>query len=112
HDMVEVAAMALHVGQMTAEAEMPRMFEAVTVNGARTLGLKDYGLEAGCDADLVILQAADSIEALRIKPARLYVLRRGRVIAETAAVTSRVRLGEREIQVDFTRSRDRAGTGS
>ena len=39
HDMLEVASMALHVGQMTAQAEMPLMLEAVTTNGARTLGL-------------------------------------------------------------------------
>ena len=103
HDMIEVAAMALHVGQMTAQAEMPRMFDAVTSHGARTLGLEGYGLEPGCWADLVVLQAADPIEALRLKPARLFVIRRGEVVAETAAVSSRVRLGERRMEIDFTR---------
>ena len=104
HDMLEVAAMALHVGQMTAQAEMALMFDAVTVNGARTLGLEGYGLEEGCHADLVILQAADRIEALRLKPARLFVIRRGAVIAETAAVRSRLRLDDRELEIDFTRA--------
>jgi cytosine deaminase len=106
HDMLEVAAMALHVGQMTAQEEMPRMFEAVTGGGARTLGLEGYGLEPGCRADLVILQAADPIEALRLKPARLFVIRRGEVVAETSPVSSRVRLGGREIEIDFTRTVD------
>ena len=102
--------MALHVGQMTAQAEMPRMLEAVTTAGARTLGLEGYGLEPGRHADLVVLQAADPIEALRLKPARLFVVRRGQVIAETAAVRSRVRLGDAEIEVDFTRAEgDSAG---
>ena len=104
HDMLEVAAMALHVGQMTAQAEMPSMLEAVTTNGARTLGLEGYGLEPGCWADLVVLQAADAVEALRLKPARLFVIRRGRVVAETAAVASRLTLGERRLEVDFTRA--------
>ncbi len=104
HDMLEVASMALHVAQMTALDEMPRTFDAVTVNGARTLGLEGYGLEKGCQADFVVLQAADPIEALRLKPARLLVVRRGRVIAETSPVKSRVRLDDGEVEVDFTRA--------
>ena len=83
HDMLEVAHMGLHVGQMTGTAEMLSCFDAVTRNAAKVMGLEGYGLEPGCHADLVVLQAADPIEALRLKPARLHVLRRGRVIAET-----------------------------
>ena len=59
------------------------MFDALTVNSARTMGLQGYGLEVGCFADLVVLQARDPAEALRLKPARLAVIRRGRVIART-----------------------------
>ncbi len=101
HDMLEVAAMGLHVAQMTGADEMPKMFDAVTVNGARTLGLEGYGLEPGCRADLVVLQAASPTEALRLRPARLYVVRRGEVVAEAPAATSRLRLGDRELEVDF-----------
>ena len=102
HDMLEVAHMGLHVAQMTAVDEMHRMFDAVTVNGAKTLGLEGYGLEPGCYADIVILQAADRIEALRLKPARLFVIRRGTVVAETAPVVSQVRLGDSRHEIDFT----------
>ena len=84
HDMLEVAHMGLHVAQMTGTEEMRRLFEAVTANGAKILGLEGYGLEPGCFADLVVLQAGDPVEALRLKPARLFVIRRGEVIAETA----------------------------
>jgi len=101
HDMLEVAHMGLHVAQMTGTEEMRRMFEAVTVNGAKTLGLEGYGLEPGCFADLVVLQAGDAAEALRLKPARLFVIRRGEVIAETAPVASRLSLGGPAISVDF-----------
>src|SRR5689334_4923917 len=58
-DMLEVASMGLHVAQMTGRAGMRACFDAVTVNGARILGLKDYGLEPGCNADFVVLQARD-----------------------------------------------------
>ena len=81
HDMLEVASMGLHVAQMTGIAEMRQAFDAVTANGAAVMGLEDYGLEPGSHADFVILQAADPIEALRLKPARLFVVRRGHVIA-------------------------------
>jgi cytosine deaminase len=101
HDMLEVAHMGLHVAQMTGTDEMRRLFEAVTVNGARVLGLEGYGLEPGCFADLVVLQAGDPVEALRLKPARLFVIRRGEVIAETAAVASRLNLGGQVLSVDF-----------
>ena len=103
HDMLEVASMGLHVAQMTGIAEMHQAFDAVTANGARVLGLDNYGLEAGCNADFVILQAADPIEALRLKPARLFVVRRGAVIAETAMVSSHVSINGEAVSVDFSR---------
>jgi cytosine deaminase len=102
HDMLEVAHMGLHVAQMTGQAQMLRIFEAVTYNAARVMGLDGYGLEPGCRADLVILQAKDPHEALRLKPARLYVIRRGKIIAETPPVVSRLALAEKQIEVDFS----------
>ena len=101
HDMLEVAHMGLHVAQMTGTEQMRRLFDAVTVNGAKALGLEGYGLEPGCFADLVVLQAGDPVEALRLKPARLFVIRRGEVIAETAAVASRLNLAGQHVTVDF-----------
>src|SRR3546814_19828168 len=88
HDMLEVAHMGLHVGQMTGRAEMLACFDAVTVNGAKALGLEDYGLQPGCRADMVVLQCRDPVEALRLPPARLPVHHGGRVIARTRAVAS------------------------
>ena len=101
YDMMEVAHMGLHVAQMTAVDQMQQIFEAITTNGARALGLEGYGLEPGCHADIVILQARDPQEALRLKPARLFVIRRGTVIAETPPVVSRLELADRTVEVDF-----------
>lgn len=100
-DMLEVAHMGLHVAQMTGTDQMRRVFDAVTYNGAKAMGLEGYGLEPGCHGDVVILQAADIQEALRLKPARLYVIRRGNVIAETSPVVSRLQLGDEKVEVDF-----------
>lgn len=101
HDMLEVAHMGLHVAHMTGVDEMRACFDAVTGNGARTLGLDGYGLEPGCNADMVILQAADAIEALRTRPPRLQVIRRGRIIASTPRSKATLTLGEESIEVDF-----------
>ena len=103
YEMLDVASMAVHVGQMTGIAQMKQMFAAVTENGAKALNLDGYGLEVGCNADLVVLQAGDPVEAIRLKPARLFVVRRGRVIAETPPVVSTVRLENETAAVDFTR---------
>jgi len=105
HDMLEVASMGLHVAQMTGVAEMRACFEAVTVNAAKAMGLEGYGLEPGCHADLVVLQASDPVEALRLRPARLQVVRRGRVIAETPPVAATIALGNETGTVDFSRPR-------
>jgi cytosine deaminase len=103
HDMLEVAFMGLHVGQMTGMAEMRRCFEAVTTNAAKVMGLEGYGLSPGCHADFVILQASDPIEALRLKPARLQVVRRGKVIAETPPVAVTLHTQALPLGVDFRR---------
>ena len=103
HDMLEVAHMGLHVGQMTGIAEMKSCFAAVTTNGAKALGLDGYGIAPGCHADLVLLQAGDPVEALRLRPARLVVIRRGKVIAETPAVRSTVNIGNEPVTLDFRR---------
>lgn len=101
HDMLEVAHMALHVAQMTGVDQMQQMFAAVTTNGAKALGLERYGLEPGCHADMVVLQASNPHEALRLKPARLFVIRHGTIIAQTPPVVSRVELTDRAFDVDF-----------
>jgi cytosine deaminase len=59
-------------------------FEAVTTNAAKVMGLERYGLAEGNHADFVVLDAVDPIEALRLRAARLFVVRRGKVLAQSA----------------------------
>ena len=102
HDMLDVAQMGLHVAQMTGVEEMHAVFDAVTRNAACALGVEGYGLGVGCNADMVILQCQNPIEALRLKPARLFVIRRGAVIAQTPAVQPVVTLGAGDEAVSFS----------
>jgi len=100
YDMLDVAHMGLHVAQMTGLEQMRECFAMVTTRGARVLGLEGYGLESGCFADMVLLQARGPIDGLRLRPARLAVIRRGRVIASTPEVRPKLLLhGERELDL-------------
>ncbi|GGY16999.1 amidohydrolase family protein [Massilia dura] len=100
-DMLEVAHMGLHVAQMTSQQAMRACFAAVTDNPAKILGLEGYGLEPGCHADLVLLDAADPIEAIRLRAARRLVMRRGRIVAESPRAVARLDLPGRPSSADF-----------
>jgi cytosine deaminase len=102
-DMLEVAHMAVHIGLLTSLEAMRRCFESITTVPARILGLESYGLEPGCRADLVILEAKDPVEAIRLKATRLHVLRSGKVIAQSPPRVARLDLPGRPGAVSFTR---------
>ncbi len=99
-DMLEVAHMAVHAAPMTSREEMRWCFDAVTVNGSKAMGLPDPSLRVGGPADLVVLQAKDPIEAIRLKATRLFVIREGRVVAETPARKARLALDGRPAEID------------
>ena len=99
-DMLEVAHMAVHVGQMTSRDAIRACFDAVTVNSAQIMGLEGYGPAVGNRADCVLLQAADPIEAIRLKATRLAVVRGGKVIARAQPRLSQLTLPGRVVTVD------------
>ena len=99
-DMLEVASMGLHVAQMTSRTGMREVFDTVTVNAAKAIGLEGYGLAPGCHADLVILQASDPVEAIRLRATRLVVMRRGRVVARSAPAVAELFVEGRPGSVD------------
>jgi cytosine deaminase len=102
-DMLEVAHMAVHVAQMTSQAAIRQCFEAVTTNSAKILGLEGYGLAVGCHADLVVLQAEDAFDAIRLRANRLFVIRRGHVVARNAERVTQLDLPGRPAAVKANR---------
>jgi cytosine/creatinine deaminase len=99
-DMLDVASMGLHVGQLSSRADMAWCFEAVTTNSAQIMGLEGYGLTKGCAANLVLLQARSLIEAIRLRANRLAVIRKGAVIARSHPQISELSLPGRPENVD------------
>lgn len=101
HDMLEVASMGLHVGQMTGVAQIQSCFDAVTLNGAKAMQLDGYGIEIGNNADMVVLDCQTPFDAIRLRPARLKVIRRGRVISQTSKARPKVMIDGKELEIDF-----------
>ena len=100
-DMLEVASMGLHVAQMTSQDGMRACFEAVTTNAAKILHLDGYGIAPGKRADFVLLQARDPVEAMRLRATRLYVVRAGRIVAQSPAAIAQLDLPGRPATVDW-----------
>ena len=100
-DMLEVASMGLHVAHMTSQSAMRQCFDAITTNPAKILDLPGYGLEKGCYADFVLLQARDPVEAIRLRATRLQVYRRGKRIAHTPAATASLDMPGRPLTTSF-----------
>ena len=98
-DMLDVAFMGLHVAQMSSPEEMKRCFDMVTVENAAILGLADYGLHEGAIASLVVLDAGDAIEAVRLRPDRLAVISKGNVVSRKLRNDSQLTLPERPADV-------------
>ncbi|WP_271881838.1 amidohydrolase family protein [Phaeobacter italicus] len=98
-DMLDVAFMGLHVAQMTHPEEMARCFTMVTETNAQIIGLEGYGLKKGAKASLVVLDAATPTEAVRLRPARLAVVAKGKIISRSARGDATLSLPGRPDQV-------------
>lgn len=82
-DMVELALFMCHAAHLGSPDEIESSFDMITYNPARGMRLEQYGIEPGDNADLVLLDATDVHEALRLQADRVAVIKRGRVVAET-----------------------------
>ena len=100
-DMLEVAHMGLHVAQMTSQQGIRACFDAVTTNAAKVMHLEGYGLDPGCDASFVLLQARDAVEAIRLRATRLKVWRKGKLLAQTPEVVAHLKLKGRPEAIRF-----------
>ncbi|WP_338845402.1 amidohydrolase family protein [Massilia sp. W12] len=99
-DMLEVAQMGLHVAQMTSQQGISDCFAAVTSRPAQILGL-DWGLREGAPASMVLLDAANCAEAIRLRAARLAVWKDGVLLAEQPPQSVRLHLPGRPAQTEL-----------
>ncbi|MGB9097788.1 cytosine deaminase [Erwinia sp.] len=101
-NMLQVLHMGLHVCQLMGYGQIDAGINLITHNSARTMNLKDYGIQTGNSANLIILPAENGFDALRRQVPVRYSIRQGRVIAETKPAETTIHLQESE-KVDFKR---------
>ena len=77
-NMMMILDHGIHIAQMMSPDEIENALDLVTVNGAKTMNLNDYGIEVGKSANFIVLDAKNEFDA----------------ICERAAVLSSVRHGE------------------
>jgi cytosine deaminase len=102
-DLIHAANLALHFTYMSGLDEIPEMLACATWRGAKTLGVEDeYGIEEGKPAHLVVFDAPTPVEVLRLQPVRRWVIRGGRLIAETTPPVTRLFHEGREETITFS----------
>jgi cytosine deaminase len=80
NNMLEVAFLASHLLWMTTRAEMETLYDMITVNAAQAMNVKDHQLKVGANANLVVLEQTDVLEALREHSAPRAVVSHGRIV--------------------------------
>ena len=87
-DMLQVANVTAHAAQMSLPDEIKKVYDMITGDAAAVIGLEDYGLKVGNKADLIVLDVATERDAIRLAPARLFVIKNGRIVARTQTETT------------------------
>jgi len=87
-DMLQVANITVHAAQMSLPSELEKVFDMITGDAARILNIEGYGIEEGCDANLVVIDATNIREAMALCPNRPYVIREGRILVVNERKTS------------------------
>ncbi|MGC9489918.1 MAG: amidohydrolase family protein [Thermovirgaceae bacterium] len=78
NNMLEVAFLAVHLLWMTTFSDMEIIYDLITTNAAKAMGIRGHKLEVGGNADLVVLNAKDVYHAIWEHEAPLHVIRKGK----------------------------------
>ncbi|HHX87782.1 MAG TPA: amidohydrolase family protein, partial [Firmicutes bacterium] len=80
NNMLEVAFLGSHLLWMTTRPEMEILYDMITTMAAECIGLKDFKLAVGSPANLVVLNAPNTLEALRYHEEPRYVISHGKLV--------------------------------
>ncbi len=99
--MLQAANLLMHTAHMNGAAQIPQLFDMITDNSAKLMHLDNYGIEKGQQADLLILDAKDEEEAIRLTSECLYVIRKGNILCKTKPAVREVSIGGKTEMVTF-----------
>ena len=86
-DLLEEALILAYGAHMDTIEELGTLLRMSTYNAARALRLQDYGLEKGCAADLVVLDAPSPSAAIVGQVEKSYVFKAGRLMATNRIIS-------------------------
>jgi cytosine deaminase len=91
--------MLVHTAHMSGRSELFRSFDMVSRNPLVGAG-RDWAIEAGKPANLMVLDCSDEVEAIRRRPAVRMVIREGRVVAMTEPARTHVFVDGAEVALE------------
>jgi cytosine deaminase len=80
NNLLEVAFLVSHLLWMTTRDDMETLYDMITTEAAKAIGLEDHILRVGAPANLVVLRAPNVLEALRNHDAPAYVISHGKLV--------------------------------
>ena len=83
NNMLEVAFLASHLLWMMTRQEIEKLYDMITVDAAAAINLDHFGLSEGAAANLVVLDYADVVEALRFHGPPTHVISNGRIVDQS-----------------------------
>ena len=81
-DIMQTAMLAIPVAHLGGADDLKTVLPMITTNPAKALKLKDYGIEEGKKADLVLLDTKEYKNAVIDQPTKLYVVKNGNITVE------------------------------
>jgi len=80
NNMLEVAFLAAHLLWMTTTSEIDILYDLITTNAAKALGIKNFELAVGNEANIVVLGVESTVKALWSHEAPVAVIKAGKNI--------------------------------
>lgn len=87
NNMLEVLFLSSHILWMTTRSDMEKLYDMITVDAARAVGLKNFKLEVGSDANLVVLKEENVREVIRNHGEPLFVISHGQLVDKSKFVS-------------------------
>jgi len=79
-NMLEEGLLTAQVSRMLSDQELHEVYRMGTFHPAQALGIKDYGVEIGSKADVILLEASHDVEALVNQAAVTHVVKNGKLL--------------------------------
>jgi len=80
--LLEEGLILAYGAHMDSVNELEALIKMCTCNAAQVMKLPGYGLETGCQADFVVLDALSPSAAIVNQAEKLFVFKAGQLIAE------------------------------